>query len=807
MATTSKRVVNQRTSTDEKYLFSSCTCDAKKREDSYQELRESNTLCDVTLKVQETEVAAHKIVLAAKSPYFRAMFTASFSESQQSVIELDKRWIKDKDGEHQEDPSYLGLKAEEFKACIDFIYTEKFEILKSADLETLVEIVKVANFLQLSEIQEWVIDIVVNPNTKYLNYENIKMVSNLFGPYDSKNIIKETVRSEVVANWEEYIEDFPDDWEFVLTVWPDFKLPFKISSSESLDGLTKALRNIGVNNLNLRKEPFDTGRFQQPAAAIEIAKSLRLFNCKNPDFYFKCRTMLEPTMGWIGNLDCDIIRDEGDVLSMAGILANILKEKDENNERASFVFPLHLMKTFGSIQEVRNALGKLLDNADVKLEFCQYSITAEYKREQEIYCENDGPGEVNEELCTIINNRLKEIDSMIMQRAGTESPPLKYLVVTKVDLLHLWRHCLTEVATESVYVTLKNVNISLEFLEMLIHYIEKKSSSPNYPLRRISFSDCPFSEFQRKSISQSINIIACNLTEIDFSKSKLSSLDLKELGVALHAKAVDRTLPLKLLSLRSIDTIRTLKTDIFADLVCSAEITDLAKSKIRPSQLRELQNRVFTHPIGMRLKRLSLLNFVLVHDRDSNDFHYDGFVQCRGTSLPDIHMYLATLLALLEVCSFSGTSCNLISPARFAQMKETVLNLAENKDEAKETKVKYLKVVQRQDMEFYRDHDYQARSQNKEETLCLSQTRQLHLWNIYKGNMSIPPTETPWTLADNEDDIDDYVPMSPSPKTEPPSSPHYSPTHDFKYDIDATNSSPENDPYEEVPDEAMNGLI
>ena len=37
------------------------------------------------------KVPAHKIVLAAKSPYFRGMFSASFSERDLSVIELDKK--------------------------------------------------------------------------------------------------------------------------------------------------------------------------------------------------------------------------------------------------------------------------------------------------------------------------------------------------------------------------------------------------------------------------------------------------------------------------------------------------------------------------------------------------------------------------------------------------------------------------------------------------------------------------------------------------------------------------------------------
>lgn len=40
-----------------------------------EELRRRGQLCDVTLTVGECEFRAHKVVLAATSPYFRGMFT------------------------------------------------------------------------------------------------------------------------------------------------------------------------------------------------------------------------------------------------------------------------------------------------------------------------------------------------------------------------------------------------------------------------------------------------------------------------------------------------------------------------------------------------------------------------------------------------------------------------------------------------------------------------------------------------------------------------------------------------------------
>ncbi|RVE70945.1 hypothetical protein OJAV_G00069290 [Oryzias javanicus] len=43
-------------------------------------LRKSNTLCDITLRVENTDFPAHRIVLAACSDYFCAMFTSELAE-------------------------------------------------------------------------------------------------------------------------------------------------------------------------------------------------------------------------------------------------------------------------------------------------------------------------------------------------------------------------------------------------------------------------------------------------------------------------------------------------------------------------------------------------------------------------------------------------------------------------------------------------------------------------------------------------------------------------------------------------------
>lgn len=49
-------------------------------------LRKSNTLCDVTLRVEQKDFPAHRIVLAACSDYFCAMFTSEVGKMQSTHI-------------------------------------------------------------------------------------------------------------------------------------------------------------------------------------------------------------------------------------------------------------------------------------------------------------------------------------------------------------------------------------------------------------------------------------------------------------------------------------------------------------------------------------------------------------------------------------------------------------------------------------------------------------------------------------------------------------------------------------------------
>ncbi|XP_036169988.1 kelch-like protein 3 isoform X3 [Myotis myotis] len=96
------------------------------------ELRSKKLLCDVMIVAEDVEIEAHRVVLAACSPYFCAMFTGDMSESKAKKIE-----IKDVDGQT-------------LSKLIDYIYTAEIEVTE----ENVQVLLPAASLLQLMDVRQ-----------------------------------------------------------------------------------------------------------------------------------------------------------------------------------------------------------------------------------------------------------------------------------------------------------------------------------------------------------------------------------------------------------------------------------------------------------------------------------------------------------------------------------------------------------------------------------------------------------------------------------------------------------------------------
>ncbi|XP_077984881.1 kelch-like protein 18 [Glandiceps talaboti] len=94
-------------------------------------LRKSQTLCDVNISVGDQTFATHKIVLAAFSNYFWAMFTGDMAEAKQDTITMKE------------------VDAKAMELLIEYAYTGRVEI--RADI--VQQLLYAASLLQLSDVQ------------------------------------------------------------------------------------------------------------------------------------------------------------------------------------------------------------------------------------------------------------------------------------------------------------------------------------------------------------------------------------------------------------------------------------------------------------------------------------------------------------------------------------------------------------------------------------------------------------------------------------------------------------------------------
>ncbi len=122
-------------------------CDpAVKLTDTLRAMQREGSLCDITLQAEQKTITAHKVILAAGSPYFNAMFNGSFCESESKVVRF-------------EEVTFDGL-----KAVVDEIYCKTPAIVA----RNVCDILSAAHLFQMENLLSSVCDSMIN----YMSGEN-----------------------------------------------------------------------------------------------------------------------------------------------------------------------------------------------------------------------------------------------------------------------------------------------------------------------------------------------------------------------------------------------------------------------------------------------------------------------------------------------------------------------------------------------------------------------------------------------------------------------------------------------------------
>lgn len=141
------------------------------------DLRKANQLLDVTLLVEGSSLKAHRVVLAACSDYFAAMFTDPMIEAHQSEIKL------------------IGIPLRGMKALLEYAYTSKIDINRN----NVQDILSAATHVQMNAV--------VNACSSYLesqiDMDSCVDIATLADLYSLNNLKYKTYRY-ICAHLEEF---------------------------------------------------------------------------------------------------------------------------------------------------------------------------------------------------------------------------------------------------------------------------------------------------------------------------------------------------------------------------------------------------------------------------------------------------------------------------------------------------------------------------------------------------------------------------------------------------------------------------
>ena len=246
----------------------------------FAQFREHGEFIDVRLKVGEDEFAAHRIVLAANSDYFYAMFAHGMKESNQEVIELKDENIS------------VGA----FKIVMNSIYSGEISVSD----ENVFEVLLAADHLQVTSVVQqcckYLENEVVELRFDMQTYCRVIMVADRYGLKDLKETSQRKMASlyKEICEKEEFLSDMNADILSALLCRDDLSAPsenfvfksvmqwIKYRKEERMDVAAQVIGavRLGLVDISDVIEELDTEEMQMiPEILMLVHKTLR-HNCR-----------------------------------------------------------------------------------------------------------------------------------------------------------------------------------------------------------------------------------------------------------------------------------------------------------------------------------------------------------------------------------------------------------------------------------------------------------------------------------------------------------------------------------------------
>ena len=238
------------------------------------QFREQGEFIDVRLKVGEDEFAAHRIVLAANSDYFHAMFAHGMKESNQEVIELKEE----------------NLSSGAFKIVMDSMYSGEI----SVNDENVFEVLLAADHLQVASVVQQCCEYLIQLKFDVQTYCRVITSADRRGLKNLKEVMESKMASmyKEICEMDEFLSHMNGDVLSALLCRDDLSAPsenfvfksvmqwIKYKKEERLDVAAKVLGavRLGLVDISDVIDELNTEEMQVIPEIILLLQRTLIYN-------------------------------------------------------------------------------------------------------------------------------------------------------------------------------------------------------------------------------------------------------------------------------------------------------------------------------------------------------------------------------------------------------------------------------------------------------------------------------------------------------------------------------------------------